>query len=82
MGDPARVVTVIDDEGAAQLGAKKVDARNESALIERGGQLGERGLYTPRVDLELPLEDIAEAHDKAESGKGKGKVVVIIAATD
>lgn len=80
VGDPARVVTVIDDEGAAQLGAKKVDARNESALIERGAQLGERGLYTPRVDLELPLEDIAEAHDNAESGKGK--VVVIVAATD
>jgi len=78
VGDPARVVTVIDAEGAARLGAKKVDARNESALIERGAQLGDRGLYTPRVDHELPFDAIAEAHTKAQGGHGK--IVVTIAA--
>lgn len=78
VGDPARVVTVIDAERASRLGAKKVDARNESALIERGAQLGDRGLYTPRVDHELPFDAIAEAHAKAEGGHGK--IVVTIAA--
>lgn len=79
VGDPARVVTVIDAEGAAELGAKKVDARNESVLVERGGDLGERGRYTPRVDYELPLDKIADAHTLAQNGSGK--VVVTISAT-
>lgn len=77
VGDPSRVVTVIDSEGAARLGATKVDARNESPLIGRGAEVGGRGVYTPRVDLELPLSDIAEAHEKAQNGAGK--VVITIA---
>ncbi|WOC13303.1 NADP-dependent oxidoreductase [Gordonia sp. MP11Mi] len=80
VGDPTSVVTVIDTEGAADLGAKKVDARNESALVERGAKLGERGLYTPRADRALPLEAIAEAHNLAE--KESGKIIVHVRSTD
>jgi len=75
VGDPSRVVTVIDDQGAARLGLRKVDARNDSALLRYAAALGEKGLYTPRVDHEFPLADIVEAHTVAESGSGK---VVII----
>lgn len=71
VGDLARVVTVIDAEGAAQLGLRKVDARNDSALLQQAADLGHRGLYTPRVEHVLPLASIAEAHTLAQSSSGK-----------
>ncbi|MCW1249605.1 NADP-dependent oxidoreductase [Acaricomes phytoseiuli] len=70
-GSPGRVVTVIDDEGAARYGLHKVNARNESALLRHAAALGREGSYTPRVDHILPVSDIAEAHRIAESGGGK-----------
>ena len=71
VGDASRVVTVIDQEGAARLGARKVDAVNDSALLARAAELGQRGRYTPRVDRVLPLASIREAHELAENGAGK-----------
>jgi NADPH:quinone reductase-like Zn-dependent oxidoreductase len=71
VGDAARVVTVIDMEGAARLGVRTVNAVNDSSLLERAADLGRRGLYTPRVDRVLPRASIQEAHEVAESGAGK-----------
>jgi NADPH:quinone reductase-like Zn-dependent oxidoreductase len=71
VGDTSQVVTVIDDQGAAQLGLRKVDARNDSTLLRYAAALGQKGLYTPRVDHELSLADIVEAHTLAASGSGK-----------
>ena len=71
VGDASRVVTVIDAEGAGRLGARAVNAVNDSALLDRAADLGRRGLYTPRVDRVLPLASIREAHELAESGTGK-----------
>jgi NADPH:quinone reductase-like Zn-dependent oxidoreductase len=71
VGDASRVVTVIDTQGAAELGLRKVDARNDSALLRYAAALGRDGHYTPRVDHELPLTDIVQAHTLAENGSGK-----------
>ncbi|ALV45046.1 NADPH:quinone reductase [Arthrobacter alpinus] len=71
VGDTSKVITVIDDQGAARLGVRKVDARNDSALLRHASALGRDGLYTPRVDHELSLADIIEAHTLAETGLGK-----------
>lgn len=71
VGDPSRVVTVIDDQGAARLGLRKIDARNDSTLLRYAAALGQEGLYTPRVDHELSLVDIVKAHTLAEEGSGK-----------
>lgn len=71
VGEPSRVVTVIDAEGAARLRARKVDAANDSALLHRAADAGRRGLYTPRVDHVLPLSSIQRAHELAKSGAGK-----------
>ena len=71
VGDATRVVTVVDTQGAARLGAISVNARNDSALLRRATALGRDGLYTPRVDHVLPLVDIVQAHSLAESGVGK-----------
>jgi len=71
VGDPARVVTVVDGEGAARLGLRQVNARNDSTLLRQGADLGRRGLYAPRVEHVLPLASIAEAHTLAQGGSGK-----------
>ena len=71
VGNTSQVVTVIDGEGAARLGVRKIDARNDSTLLRHASELGREGLYTPRVDYEFALEEIAEAHAVAESGAGK-----------
>lgn len=74
VGETSQVVTVIDEQGAAQLGLRKVDARNDSALLRYAAALGRDGLYTPRVNHELSLADVVEAHTLA--GNGSGKVVI------
>jgi NADPH:quinone reductase-like Zn-dependent oxidoreductase len=71
VGDASRVITVIDQQGAAQLGATSVSARNDSTLLRYAAALGRDGFYTPRVDHVLPLADIVEAHTRAENGSGK-----------
>ncbi len=76
VGDASRVVTVIDKQGASRLGARSVDAVNDSALLQRAADLGRRGAYTPRVDQVLPLESIRKAHELAAGGIGKVVVTV------
>lgn len=76
VGDTDRVVTVIDAEGAERLGVRKIDAENNSALLERAAELGRKGLYIPRADHGFPLAEIARAHEVAESSSGKVVVTV------
>lgn len=71
VGNASQVVTVVDQAGAARLGAISVSARNDSALLRRAAALGGEGLYTPRVDREFTLDHIAEAHAWAENNTGK-----------
>lgn len=71
VGNAARVVTVLGSQGAAQLGAKSVVARHDSALLRGAAALGKAGLWVPRVDREFPLADIVDAHAAAESSNGK-----------
>ena len=73
VGDPTKVVTVID-EGAPRLGARKINPSNDSALLHAAARVGRAGQYTPRVDHEFPFEEIQEAHATAE--RHSGKVVV------
>ncbi len=39
----------------------------------------EQGKVRPLVDAVLPLEDVAKAHQRLDSGHGRGKVVLRIA---
>ncbi|WP_159803508.1 alcohol dehydrogenase catalytic domain-containing protein [Arthrobacter zhaoguopingii] len=71
VGDTTRVITVIDAEGAARLGLRKVDAVNDSSLLDHAANLGRLGLYSPRVDHVLPLDSIQEAHELSKGGAGK-----------
>ncbi len=76
VGTAARVVTVVDREGAARLGARQVDARNDSDLLVRAAAVGREGRWTPRVDHEVALDEVQEAHTLAEQGGGKVVVTV------
>ncbi|TDK28226.1 NADP-dependent oxidoreductase [Arthrobacter crusticola] len=77
VGDTSRVTTVIDAEGAARLGLRKVDAVNDSSLLDHAANLGRLGLYSPRVDHVLPLASIREAHELSAGGAGKIVVTLI-----
>lgn len=71
VGDGSRVVTVVDHQGAARYGTLQANARNESSLLRQAADLGTAGGWTPRVDREFDLADIADAHSAAEGGSGK-----------
>ncbi|WP_423920713.1 alcohol dehydrogenase catalytic domain-containing protein [Frigoribacterium sp. 2-23] len=71
VGDASRVATVADSQGAPRLGVTSVNARNDSALLRHAASLGRDGHWTPRVDHEFALADIAQAHTAAETSSGK-----------
>ncbi|MER7739507.1 NADP-dependent oxidoreductase [Streptomyces sp. NPDC096538] len=77
-GDPSRVVTVADHQGAGRLGVRVADAVNDSTWLAEAAALGERGRYTPRVERTYPLEEIAKAHAHSEGGHVRGKIVVML----
>ncbi|WP_231157858.1 NADP-dependent oxidoreductase [Streptomyces sp. CNZ748] len=77
-GDPSRVVTVADHQGAGRLGVRVADAVNDSTWLAEAAALGERGRYTPRVERTYPLEEIAKAHAHSQGGHVRGKIVVML----
>ncbi|WP_395758951.1 NADP-dependent oxidoreductase [Streptomyces althioticus] len=77
-GDPSRVVTVADHQGAGRLGVRVADAVNDSTWLAEAAALGARGRYTPRVERTYPLEEIAKAHAHSEGGHVRGKIVVTL----
>ena len=50
----------------------------ERARLEELGTLIERGQVRPLVDEVLPLEEVGKAHERLDSGHGRGKVVLRI----
>ncbi|CAL9485455.1 NADP-dependent oxidoreductase [Streptomyces sp. enrichment culture] len=77
-GDPSRVVTVADHQGAGRLGVRVADAVNDSTWLAEAAALGAQGRYTPRVERTYPLEEIAKAHAHSEGGHVRGKIVVTL----
>jgi NADPH2:quinone reductase len=51
----------------------------ERRRLDELRRLIERGQISPLVDRTLPLEKVAEAHRRLESGHGRGKIVLVIA---
>jgi NADPH:quinone reductase len=52
----------------------------ERARLEELNRLLERGLVRPLVAEVLPLEDVGKAHERLDSGHGRGKLVLRVAA--
>lgn len=51
----------------------------ERARLDEMTPLLERGLVRPLVDEVLPLEEVRRAHERLDSGHGRGKVVLRVA---
>jgi NADPH:quinone reductase len=51
----------------------------ERARLDEMTRLIERGQMRPLVDEVLPLDQVAKAHERLESGHGRGKVVLRVA---
>ena len=51
----------------------------ERARLEEMGRLIERGQVRPLVAEVLPLEGVGKAHERLDSGHGRGKVVLRVA---
>ncbi|HKJ08332.1 MAG TPA: zinc-dependent alcohol dehydrogenase family protein [Gammaproteobacteria bacterium] len=51
----------------------------ERARLEQMRPLFERGQVKPLMDTVLPLEQVASAHERLDSGHGRGKVVLRVA---
>lgn len=77
-GSADRVVTVADAAGARDLGVRHVNAANVSASLAATAQLGAAGRYTPRVAATFALDDVARAHEHAESRSGKVAITVAV----
>ena len=58
---------------------RQVVASPHRPVFERLARLVEDGAIRPVVDSTYPLSDIAAAHQKAQSGGARGKVVVQVA---
>jgi NADPH2:quinone reductase len=51
----------------------------EGARLREMAPLFERGQAKVVVDVVLPLEDVAKAHERLDSGHGRGKIILAVA---
>ena len=79
-GDPQRVVTLADVDGAAAHGVRfssGAEGHAFGALAEVGGLI-ETGRFWLPVERTFPLAAIAAAHRLLEGGHVRGRVVLVV----
>jgi NADPH:quinone reductase-like Zn-dependent oxidoreductase len=59
-----------------RVAVKLVVRPTSGAMLQRLADVVESGAVTPVIDAVLPLEEIAEAHRRVESGRTRGKIVI------
>jgi NADPH2:quinone reductase len=80
-----RLATVLGPQGdltplyTCNLTLHGVFLTRERARLEEMTPLLDRGLVRPLIDQVLPLEDVAKAHERLDSGHGHGKIVLRVA---
>jgi NADPH2:quinone reductase len=80
-----RLATVLGPQGdlaplyTRNLTLHGVFLTRERARLEEMTPLLERGLVRPLIDQVLPLEEVAKAHERLDSGHGRGKIVLRVA---
>lgn len=62
-----------------RVAVKVVVRPTDGAMLQRLADVVQSGAVTPVVDAVLPLEEIAEAHRRVESGRTRGKIVIQVA---
>lgn len=79
-GDPSRVVTIADYQGAQAAGVEMsggMGATRAHALTEIAGPI-EAGRFSLPVTRTFGLDEIVEAHRESEAGHVRGKLVVLV----
>ena len=87
-GDPARVLTVADVEGAARTGARTgaENIRSEGGFRLRWNVLGDYGRLAAEGRFSIPvaqtfaLEDWRDALDISLAGRARGKLILLTGA--
>ena len=59
-----------------RVAVKMVVRPTSGAMLQRLADVVQSGAVTPVIDAVLPLEEIAEAHRRVESGRTRGKIVI------
>ncbi len=79
-GDPERVITIADYQGAQATGARfSGGPGTERALyaLREIGELIEAGRFSLPVAQTFPLEGIGDAHELSQAGHVRGKLVLV-----
>jgi len=74
---PDRIGTIVDDQAAAEHGARVVRAGRSPERLAEVVALAARGVLTMPIRA-YPLAQVVEAHAAVESRHGRGKVVLIV----
>lgn len=80
-GDPQRVLTISDYQGAESTGVRTsggAGARRALYILTDIAQPIEAGRFTLPVARTYSLDQIADAHSESEAGHVRGKLVVVI----
>ncbi len=83
-GPYAGVARALGAQAAFMMGAwwrrrvavKMVVRPTSGAMLQALADVVQSGAVTPVIDAVLPLEEIAEAHRRVESGRTRGKIVI------
>ena len=80
VGDPTRVVTVVNYQEAERLGAKRSGFGSEQSFdaLDRAAQMFSAGSFAVRIGRVFPVSGIGEAQTLVETGEINGKVVIEI----
>jgi NADPH:quinone reductase-like Zn-dependent oxidoreductase len=78
VGDPAKVVTIVDGAGAGRLGVRMTGGGDPSieGALDDAVRLFRDGALTVRVGGVYPLARAADAHLEGESGRSDGRIVL------
>ncbi|MEV0387590.1 NADP-dependent oxidoreductase [Nonomuraea sp. NPDC050643] len=76
-----RIRTMIDDELAAELGIPALTPKRSIRQLEEVAEQYAQGRIKLHVREEFPLARAAAAHRAIETGHGRGKIVLRVAAT-
>lgn len=81
VGDPSRIVTIVDFAGPQQYGVKGTwgPSKNQVQALAEAVRLHSQGAFRMPVEATFPLEEVGEAHKRSATGRVTGKLVIKVA---
>jgi NADPH:quinone reductase-like Zn-dependent oxidoreductase len=80
-GNPDRVVTIADYQGAQETGVTFSGGMGTGRAVHALGEIGdliEAGKFSLPIAQTFPLDQIAKAHEASQTGHVRGKLVVLV----